>query len=145
MRIAPDQVQQKRRKGLQNANDEQPDRRHKLIAFERRVLEVVFAKDALSGAETCRKSRSAVQHNPMAENSPHVTMDIAEMAARHFQAALPRSRGGRLSLLLVSASSCAVSGAGSTDVSTSKAFSTCDKSVPDAIVRHDSRSRHHRF
>lgn len=70
-------------------------------------------------------------------------MDIAEMAARHVQASLPQSRGGRSSLLLGLVSSCAVSGAGSADVSTSKAFSTCDKYVPGAILRHDGGSRHH--
>jgi len=89
--------------------------------------------------------RSASWHNIVAEDSPHVTIKIAEMATRHAQAALPRSRGGRLSLLFIPASPCAVSRAGSTDVSTFKAFSTCNNPATGAMFRHDGESRHHLF
>jgi hypothetical protein len=80
-------------------NDEEPNRSDELIAFKWRIVEIVFAEDTLSSTKTFNKDQTSstdwlINIAGSLQDAPQVAIDMAEIAVRQVQAALPRSRGG---------------------------------------------------
>jgi hypothetical protein len=93
-------------------DDKKSNGSDKLIAFEGRMPEVILSKDTLRGSKACVEnhiSKISLQRFNM-EYGPQVAIEIADVAAKHIHAALPRSRGGIL--LCSSVGSSAPSSAG---------------------------------
>ena len=70
-------------------NNEEPNGSDELITFKRRIFEVIFSKNALASTKTYIRIRIGNPCSECLRHVPQVAMDMAEIAARHVQAALP--------------------------------------------------------